>query len=170
MDRILCLGNDLLADDSLGGLVAEQLRKHLPPSLEVVYTPNTGFSLLDNMMDAQRLVVIDTVLTGGAAPGTVFVLKEQELVSVPGGSPHYTGLFETLALARMLQLPVPDEVVIVAVEAADCTTIGGDMHPAVESAVPEVVEVVRKLIESSWEGATAWSGQSAGATSPNKRS
>jgi hydrogenase maturation protease len=147
--RVLCLGNDLLADDSLGGLVAERLRKHLPPSVEVVYTPNTGYSLLDNMMDAPRLVVVDTVLTGGAEPGTVFVLKEQELVSVPGGSPHYTGLLETLELARMLQLPVPDEVVIVAVEAADCTTVGGDMHPAVERAVPKVVKLVRGIVESS---------------------
>ena len=60
--RVLCLGNDLLADDSLGGVVAERLRKHLPPPVGIVFTPNTGFSLLDDMMDAQRLVVVDTVL------------------------------------------------------------------------------------------------------------
>ena len=64
---------------------------------------------------------------------------------VPGESPHYIGLFETLKLGRKLQLEVPQEVVIIAVEPADCLTVGGAMTPAVREAVPVVVNLVQRL-------------------------
>jgi hydrogenase maturation protease len=146
--RVLCLGNDLLADDALGGVVAEQIRRQAPDWVDVVFTANTGFSLLDHMLNTRRLVVVDTVLSGRAEPGSVLVISEEDVRSAPGGSPHYIGIFEALALARALQLPAPEDVVIVAVEAADCTTVGGAMTPAVVAAIPAVVQLVGDIIES----------------------
>jgi hydrogenase maturation protease len=93
--------------------------------------------------------VIDTVVTGSADPGTVYVLEEGDISSVPGGSPHYIGLFETLALGRKLEMVVPDRLVVVAVEAADNMTLGGEMHPAVRAAVPVVVERVVELVRAA---------------------
>jgi len=155
--RVLCLGNDLLADDAFGLLVARQLRAQLP-GIEVVETMESGFRLLDYTLGAASLLVIDTVLTGKARPGTVHVLSEAEFASAPGGSPHYLGLFETLALGRRLGLPVPSEVVILAVEAADCLTIGGAIDPAVQAALPVVVDLARKLIN----GESVFTDQSGG--------
>jgi hydrogenase maturation protease len=146
------LGNDLLADDAVGGVVATQVRQSLGDSVDVVFTANTGFSLIDHLLNARRLIVVDSILTGAAEPGSVLVLREQDAETVPGGSPHYIGLFEALALARKLDLPAAEEVVIVAVEAADLTTIGGSMTPALEAAVPGVVELVGSLIESGTVG------------------
>jgi hypothetical protein len=36
--------------------------------------------------------------------------------------------------------------VIVAVEAADCTTVGGSMHPDVEAAIPAVMEWIGRFL------------------------
>lgn len=143
--RLLCLGNDLLADDAFGYVAAGELRKRLSPHVEVVFTANTGLGLIDHLGQATLLVVIDTVVTGKADPGTVFVVEERDFRSAPGGSPHYIGLFETLALARKLEMAVPDRLVIVAVEAADNLTLGGEMHPAVRAALPAVIERVTEL-------------------------
>ena len=142
--RVLCLGNDLIADDSVGGLVAEHVREFAPPDVEVVSTPETGFHLLDYVIGAQRLIVVDTVVTGTPQPGTLHIFHGDELKSVQGGSPHYIGLFETLALAKLLALPVAEEVVILAIEAADCSTVGGEMHPGVRAVIPGVVAMIRK--------------------------
>lgn len=144
--RVLCLGNDLLADDSLGSVVAEQVRQFAPAEVKVLSTPETGFHLLDYVLDTRRLVVIDTVLTGTAPAGTIYVLHDRELKAAPGGSPHYVGLSEALALARRLGLPVAEEVIVLAVEAADCSTLGGEMHPAVCAAVPALVNMVRDMM------------------------
>jgi hydrogenase maturation protease len=139
--RVLCLGNELLADDSLGSIVAEQLRPYAPPDVEVVSTPETGFHLLDYVLNTRRLIVIDTVMTGTAPVGTIFELRDAGLKVIPGGSPHYIGLFEVLTLASKLGLPVAKEVLILAVEAADCLQLGGVMHPAVRSAIPALVKM-----------------------------
>jgi hydrogenase maturation protease len=144
--RVLCLGNDLLADDSLGSLVAEHMWQFAPPHVEVIGTPEAGFHLLDYVLNVHRLIVVDTVVTGTASPGTIHEFHENELETVPGGSPHYVGLYETLTLARCLGLPVAEEVIFLSVEAADCSTVGGAMHPAVRAAVPSVARIVRDLL------------------------
>jgi len=175
--RVLCLGNDLIADDALGVVAARWLCRRLagvgvplPPgpafdpaatirafqhpragAVEVVETALTGMYLLEAVVGASRLIVIDTVVTGASPPGSVQVLAEDDFTGPPGGSPHYIGLFETLQLARGLGLPVPGEVVIVAVEAADYLTVGGRMTASVGAAVPVVVEKVVALLEG--EGA-----------------
>jgi hydrogenase maturation protease len=149
--RVLCLGNDLLADDALGSVVAELIRQSVPPEVEVVSTSETGFHLLDYVLNTPRLIVIDTILTGAAAPGTIYVLEENDFTTAPGGSPHYIGLQETLALGRALDLLVPETVVALAVEAADCTTLGGAMHPAVRAAIPALLDKVRQMLEPARE-------------------
>lgn len=151
--RVLCLGNDLLADDSVGSVVAQQIRQSAPAEVAVLSTPETGFHLLDYVLDTRRLVVIDTVLTGTAPAGTIYVIRDSELKAVPGGSPHYVGLSEVLALARQLGLPVAEEVIVLAVEAADCSTLGGEMHPAVRAALPALVNMVRDMMPGKPAGA-----------------
>ena len=104
--RVLCLGNELFADDSLGNAVAEHIREFATPDVEVISTPESGFHLLDYVLNTRRLVVVDTVVTGTSPPGTVYAFQDHALKAVPGGSPHYVGLYETIALARQLGLPV----------------------------------------------------------------
>ncbi len=144
--RVLCLGNELLADDALGLAIAEQFEQFEADS--VIYTPVAGFALLDHILDVSDLLVVDTVRTGAARPGTIHVFHEKDLHAPSGPSSHYVGLLETLALGRTLHLPVPKEVMIAAVEAADTSTIGGAMHPAVRAAVPFVVNRVRRFLDS----------------------
>ncbi len=144
--RVLCLGNELLADDSLGGIVAEQIRQLAPADVAVVSTPEAGFHLLDYVLNVRRLVVVDTVMTGTCPPGTIYAFHDYELETVPGGSPHYVGLYETLKLARCLGLPVAEEVVFLAVEAADCSTVGGEIDPGIRAAVPSIIRMVRDLL------------------------
>lgn len=142
--RILCLGNELLADDAFGLAAAEELRKRLP-DMEVVFTTEAGFRLIDYLSDAELLVVVDSIQTTTVPPGTLLVVRNADITSQSAPSPHYVGLFETLQLARKLLLPVPEEVIILAVEAVDCMTLGGEMHAAVKSAVGLVVELVHEI-------------------------
>jgi hydrogenase maturation protease len=171
--RVLCLGNELIADDGLGIVAARSLSGRLalagtpvPPGpsldpavtvrafelprvgpVEVVETALTGMYLLETVVGASRLIVVDTVVTGATDPGTVLELRESDLDGPRGSSPHYIGLLETLDLARALGLDVPADVVIVAVEAGDYKTVGGEMTAPVRAAVPVVVEGAMALIQ-----------------------
>ncbi len=173
--RVLCLGNELIADDALGVLAGRRLADRLaalgrsvPPEasfdpaltvrafelagiglVEVVESGLSGMYLLDTVIGASRLIVLDTVVSGAVPPGTVLELTERDLAGPPGPSPHYIGLFETLELARALGVSVPREVAVVAVEAADHATIGGGMTPPVEAALPVAVDRVMAILGSS---------------------
>jgi len=51
-----------------------------------------------------------------------------------------------LAVGRKLDLDVPRETIVIAVEASDCTTVGGPIHPDVQAAIPAVVELVGRFL------------------------
>jgi hydrogenase maturation protease len=146
MLRVLCLGNEILADDAFGLVAAEELRRRFP-QLDVTFTTDSGFHLLDYIVDSPRLLVIDSIKTGHVEPGTLYVLHSSDMKSAFGPAPHYVGLFETLQLAKELLLNVPNDVTIMAVEAADCLTLGGKMHDAVKSAVGLVADLVAELVQ-----------------------
>ncbi len=147
--RVLCLGNDLLGDDALGCVVAERLRPFASKDVEILCTPESGFYLLDCVLNVGRLVVVDTVQTGNAPPGTIYKFRDSELPLVPGGSPHYVGLCESLALGRKLGLAVAEDVIILAVEAGDCLTIGAEMSPQACSALPVLLGMVRDMMPAA---------------------
>lgn len=141
---MLCLGNDLIADDGLGPAIARRLRERTP-AVDAVESSLTGLGLLDELLGVERLVVVDAVVTGTAEPGAVRVVTESDVEVPRGGSPHYIGLFEALDLGRALRLPVPEEVVLVAVEAGDLSTVGGDLSDDVRAALPGIVDLVAGL-------------------------
>ncbi len=147
--RVLCLGNELLGDDALGCAVADKLREFVSQDVDICCTTESGFHLLDCTLGVRRLVVVDTVQTGNAPPGTIYQFFDWELSVVPGGSPHFVGLCEALALARKLDLPVVDEVIILAVEVADSLTLGATMSPQVSSTIPVLVNMVREMIPAA---------------------
>jgi len=146
--RLLGLGNELLADDAFGVLVAREVQRRFGDAVDVVTSSASGFHLLDDVTGVARLLVVDTVQTGTALPGSLRVLTESQVRSEAGQSPHFLGLFDVLRAARALGLPVPRSVVILAVEAYDCVTVGGPMYAAVESAITPAADLAGQLLSA----------------------
>ena len=151
--RVLGLGNEILGDDALGILVAREAEARFGKDVEVVSSSQAGFHVMDELLGVSRLLVVDSIQTGAAKPGTFYVLDEHAIPPVPGVSSHSLGIFEVLAVARRLGLPVPAECVILAVEVADCTTVGGSMHPDVAAAIPVVLEWIGHYLAAEPVGA-----------------
>ena len=115
--------------------------------IEVAHSSSAGYDLMDHLLGARRLLVVDTIVTGRAKPGAISVFTADRVQpAAPGGSPHFLGLFEVLEVGRKLHLDVPKEIIVIAVEASDCITVGGPIHPDVQSAIPEVVELVGQFL------------------------
>ena len=135
---VLGLGNDILTDDAVGLRIveAQQSRFAGDPSIELKATTEMGLALLDAIADRESLVLVDSVQTGRVAAGHIHTLEPGELGGVLTTVPHFLGIRETLALGRLLGLPMPTRVKIVAVEVADPFTLGTELTPAVAAAVP----------------------------------
>jgi hydrogenase maturation protease len=145
---VLGLGNDILADDAVGVIVARAVRRAIDHQVDVVEASLHGVALLDLLTGYDRAIIVDSIRTGSHPPGAVMVIDPAKLAPVYAPSPHYAGLPEVLALAGELELPFPSVMDIVAVEVEDTVTIGGAMTPAVRAAVPEACRQVVSLLST----------------------
>ncbi len=103
---LLGLGNTLLADDGVGIHVIRNLGcdPATPPCLRPVDGGTLGFRLLEQISQADAILIIDAAQFGAAA-GTLRLLDRQELachVARSGRiSAHEAGLADLLTLARL---------------------------------------------------------------------
>ncbi len=138
---VLGLGNDILTDDAVGLEVARHLRSQLAgvSSVEVCETTEMGLALLDFMTGYSAVVIVDSIQTGGAAPGSLHRLDGADLEQLTGRTPHVRGVSETLALGRQLGLAMPAKVTIFAIEVEDPFTLGTNLSPSLRAALPGIV-------------------------------
>lgn len=141
---VLGLGNDILTDDAVGLVVTRAVHRLLREQveIEVVDTEEMGLSLLDFIAGHRDLIIVDSVQTGRAVPGTLHEIDGDALRLLPRISPHFLGVGEIITLGRQLGLTMPDRVKIFAIEAEDPFTLGTDLTPAVAATVPEAIRRV----------------------------
>ena len=153
---VLGLGNDILSDDAVGLLVVRQLRDEFAHDsrVEVRETQEMGLALLDYLSGHREAILVDSIQTGTVPAGALHELDADGLKRIAGGTPHFLGVGETLALGRQLGLPMPSRVRIFAVEVADVQTVGMRLSPAIQQAFPSILGRLRAAI-SMGETATA---------------
>jgi hydrogenase maturation protease len=141
---VLGMGNPILSDDGLGLEVARRLRGvPLPDGVDVGESEVGGLRLLELMRGYEKVVIVDA-LKSDREPGDIVRVDGR---SFCGGhryaAAHSIHLGTCLDLGRELGFPMPDEVVVYAVEAADVETFSEELSPPVAAAAGEVVELVR---------------------------
>ena len=147
---LLGLGNDILTDDAIGLHVVRRLQAQLAghASVDVRETTEMGLALLDFMTGYSAVVIVDSIQTGRSAPGTVHELDAAALKQLTGRTPHFLGVGETLALGGHLGLAMPEQVRIFAIEVEDPFTLNTDMTPALEAALPGIVERIAARLKA----------------------
>jgi hydrogenase maturation protease len=147
--RILGVGNVLCADDGLGPYAIKVLEAQFefPEGVEVLDVGTPGLDFTPHLADARLVIVLDTV-KGDAAPGTLRLLRDREIVANPPPSrmsPHEPGLREAL-MATEFADKSPDEILLIGV-VPESTGQGTRLTEAVRAAVPKVVDVVVAELE-----------------------
>ncbi|MBE7501011.1 MAG: hydrogenase maturation protease [Verrucomicrobiales bacterium] len=147
---VLGLGNAILSDDAIGLRVVRALQQRLEPGDPVVAeeSEEMGLALLDSIVGYRELVLVDAIQTGTQAPGYLHEFDGDSLPTRRSGAPHFLGVGDTLALGRLLGLPMPERVTIFAVEVADPFTLGTDLTPAVQEALLPALERVWARLRS----------------------
>ena len=141
---ILGIGNTVLTDDGVGCRVAQRLKKMLQgrSDITVKETALSGLSLLDELTGYERLIIVDSIQTKGGKPGDIYKLSPGDFKTGRMAIIHDLGLFSTLELGRKLEMEMPCEVIIFAIEAKDMATFSEKLSPEVEKAIPKAVDMV----------------------------
>ena len=139
---ILGIGSSILTDDAVGIVVARRLEERLSgrDDIDVAVNEEAGFSLLEDAIGYDRLVVIDSILTG-AEPGTLMRFDLESLgPTIHSSSPHGLNLATVIEFGRQQGLKVPYDVIVYAVEVRDTLTFGEELTSEVAASVSDVVE------------------------------
>ena len=141
---VLGVGSSILTDDAVGLVVATRLRERLGGRDDIDFALNeeAGMTLLEESIGYDRLVVIDSILTG-AEPGTVHRVALSDLSrTIHSNSPHGLNLATVLELGRTQGMDVPSEVAIYAIEVVDTLTFGEELTPALAARVDSIVQEI----------------------------
>lgn len=151
---VLGLGNPLLGDDGVGLQAAARLRAMISelPDVEVAEDYWGGLRLMERMIGYDRAIVIDAICTGGE-PGTIHLLGPQDIPTQRSSSAHDVNLPTALLFGRQAgaQLPAQERISIIGIEAGDISTFSERLTPAVEAALPQVVELVLSTLKQERE-------------------
>jgi hydrogenase maturation protease len=141
---VLGIGNPILSDDGVGIMVAHEVAENLnDPQITVSETSAAGLSLLDSLLGYDKVIIIDAIQTEEGKAGQIYRMKPEDFSSAKRvSSPHQINLVTALELAKMLNLAMPREVIVFAIEAKDTATFSEKCTPEVEKAIPEAVTMV----------------------------
>ncbi len=141
---VLGLGNPILSDDGVGIRVAREVgNKVKDPQVAVSETSALGLSILDSIVGYDKVIIIDAIQTEEGQAGHIYRMRTEDFALTQHlSSPHQTNLATALELGKMLNLGMPQQITVFAVEAKDITTFSEKCTPEVEQAIPEAVNMV----------------------------
>ncbi len=146
---VLGLGNPILGDDALGLKIASAVRSRLPrgSAIEVDEEHRGGLRLMERLVGYDAAIIVDAIVTGRSAPGSILHLRPDDMPTQHSASGHDVNLPTALRLGESMGLQVPKDVRIVAVEAESVLDFREDCTPAVAAALSTAAEDVLDQID-----------------------
>ena len=139
---VLGLGNPILSDDGVGIRIANNI-KNLCKNVEVVEASAAGFRVIDEIIGYDKLIIIDSIKTGEAEPGTLHKFNADDFKkTLHLSSPHDVSLFEAFEIMETQNEKLPTQIDIYAIEVEDNLTFSERCTEKVEEAIPEIVEEI----------------------------
>ncbi|MCX8069557.1 MAG: hydrogenase maturation protease [Thermodesulfovibrionales bacterium] len=142
---VVGIGNPNLRDDAVGLKVAE----HFEGVVDTAYLMNTDFKFLDAILNYERVIVVDGVISG-AEPGTIIELDSNKTWSeVYASGTHSVSLFEMIRVGHTtFPDEMPKEIKIIGIEVEDIFTLSRECTDKVNLAIPKAVERVKEILQT----------------------
>jgi hydrogenase maturation protease len=143
---VIGIGNTLKADDGVGVRVAEELSsRDLGAGVEVVAGELAGMLLAPYFIDSDHVIVVDAI-DAGDTPGSVFRFRAEDgLPMLRSHTSHGISVPELMMAARLSGSTT--EVMVYAIQIHDVSPMSEGLSPAVEAAVPDVIEMVTAEVQ-----------------------
>ncbi len=152
---VLGLGNELYGDDAAGIHVVRNLREELLTEkgrqwlsgVDLEECSLSGLALLDVVVGYDILIIVDTIKKSKPVTGKVHILEEKDLRYIPGPSPHYVSIPQTLDIGKKMKLKVPSRIKIIAVEAKNLYNLGESLSEEMRIAIPVIAGKVKIILK-----------------------
>lgn len=144
---VIGLGNPMLGDDSVGLIVASELKKLLGNLVDIVELCAGGLTVAETMLGYKKAIIVDAFIDEGSAPGKILRLNFEDLKITPKRfiGFHDIDFVTSVELIKTIEEEsFPDEIVIfgITIQKPGCYQEG--LSENVKTAIPKCVEMIKK--------------------------
>jgi hydrogenase maturation protease len=161
---VLGLGNPILGDDGVGWRVVEAAQEAWERSTDerrmtndeeassFVFLPSSsvefdfvslgGLALMERLVGCDRAILVDAIQTRDGAPGAIYRLTLDDLPTLHADAIHDASLKAALAVGQQLGATLPQEIVVIGIEAINLWDFSETLSPQVAASVPRAAERV----------------------------
>jgi hydrogenase maturation protease len=153
---VVCIGNELVADDAVGYEVYHELqRMALPEDTRLEYTGVGGLALLDLLTGSESALIVVDAVQFGSQPGTIHELSWEDVPSCGNSaiSAHGVGLRETIEVGKLLcPEKLPTDIRLIGIEGRCFNRMRDKMTPATAAAIGDAAQCIKKQLLSIHQG------------------
>lgn len=141
---ILGLGNEILSDDGIGPrLVKDLAEKNSEENIEFTTSCCGGLEIMECIHGYTRVIFIDAIRTLNGNPGNIFHFVPSDFRETSNLSNlHDVNFITALHLGKILELDLPSDLHIIAVEIIEDREFSSSLTPALSRIYPEILEKV----------------------------
>lgn len=143
------MGNPIRSDDGVGVHVIEALRKENIGDTVDVREGISGLDILGAITGYNKVIIVDAII-GGGEPGTIYELSLKDIdhkQTLHAFSTHDVDFLAMLEFGKdLFPEKIPEDIIIIAIEAEDITTISEKCTPKVQKSIQEVVDLIKGLL------------------------
>jgi hydrogenase maturation protease len=147
---ILGIGNNILTDDGIGPRLVSDLIKLISDS-KVLYNTACcgGLEIVEYIKDYDRVIFIDAIRTQEGRPGDVHYFKPSDFRETSHlSSLHDVSFITALKLGHTLNLGLPNDLHIIAVEIIEDMEFSEELTLQLKERYPEILEKVLEIVRS----------------------
>jgi hydrogenase maturation protease len=146
---VLGIGNDHQCDDGIGAKIVDDLRRIMKDTqidFETIIT--YSLDILRTMSGYESVIIIDGIKTDSGKTGSIYHFPFEEYQStIHLENFHDTNFVDTITLGRVLEIPVPDIIHIIAVEISETMIFSKSLSTALQEHYPEILEKIIGIIK-----------------------
>lgn len=148
---IVCIGNDLVADDAIGFHIYQRLStRPLPDEMKLLYLSVGGISLLEHLDGSEKGIIVVDAVRFGSAPGTV-TMSCWDSLPVPTHSPvsiHGIGLREVFEILPVLYPgQYTSSIYCIGIEGEEFHQCGVGLSPSVHNAIDQAITIIDETFD-----------------------
>jgi len=145
---VLGVGNLLLCDEGVGVHVAQRLMNmNFPPQVEIVEGGTDGFGLINVLLRADQLILVDAI-KGGGPPGSIYRFGIEECPPYPDlfkTSVHQISILEVIHLSGLIGSTPQTTVIGVEPKSLEMNM---ELSPEVQARVPKLIQLIQEEISA----------------------
>ncbi len=146
---ILGVGNEILMDDGIGPKLVEELKQKEPiPGTTYQAICLGGLDIVESIQGYQTVVFVDAIKTEGGVPGTVYQFTTRDFQeTLHLSNLHDISFLTAIELGRNLDMEIPENIHIIAIEIVEDTIFGESFTPDIEARYAEIYNTVSQIVQ-----------------------